>query len=278
MLLSIATDYLGSTDDPLPHLRLIAAAGFTHIHWCHQWASSYLYANDEISRIGECLKECGLILLDLHATNGAGEIKDGWWVDQGTTRYQTGMALLENRIEMTARLGGGVVIVHLPRVQDFPSPQPNFFTRLRQTLDLAISFAQKHRVRLAVENVPVPGFFAQMREILGWYGPDRLGICYDSGHGNIGIEQGLDNLGPMADRLIATHLHDNDGKTDQHCVPFTGTVDWPRLAEIISRANYAPCLNLELRMDRGLYAYEDAFLSIAYKAGLRLTCMVTAPE
>lgn len=274
-MLSIATDYLGSIDDPLPHLRRIAASGFTHIHWCHQWASNYLYSNAEVQKIGDCLTECNLKLLDLHATNGADDPKDSWWVDLGTAHHQTGMRLLENRINMTARLGGGAVIIHLPRAQDFPSLQPDFFTRLRQTLDSMVRFAHDRQVRLAVENLPVPGFFNLVRKIFSWYGPDFLGLCYDSGHGNIG-DQGLDDLALVADRLIATHLHDNDGTGDQHRIPFTGNVDWPRLAGIIARVRYAPCLNLELRMDQGVFAHEDAFLIAAHAAGTRLTRMVAA--
>ncbi len=35
--LAVATDFNGSGGDPEPALRRIAEAGFTHLHWCHQW-------------------------------------------------------------------------------------------------------------------------------------------------------------------------------------------------------------------------------------------------
>ncbi len=31
----------------------------------------------------------------------------------------------------------------------------------------------------------------------------------------------------LAGHLITTHVHDNDGRSDDHLVPFAGTIDWP---------------------------------------------------
>ena len=33
------------------------------------------------------------------------------------------------------------------------------------------------------------------------------------------------------DKLIALHLHDNDGISDQHLLPFDGTVNWKNIME-----------------------------------------------
>ncbi len=38
--LAIATDYLGEstrTEDLEHILKMVSEAGFTHIHWCHEW-------------------------------------------------------------------------------------------------------------------------------------------------------------------------------------------------------------------------------------------------
>ena len=37
MNIAVNTDILSSTGDPEMVLRLIAEAGFTHLHWCHHW-------------------------------------------------------------------------------------------------------------------------------------------------------------------------------------------------------------------------------------------------
>lgn len=55
------------------------------------------------------------------------------------------------------------------------------------------------------------------------YGAEVLGFCFDTGHANIvGIdfESFITTLG---DRLKVLHIHDNDGISDLHQIPFTFT-------------------------------------------------------
>ena len=68
MEVSIATDFNGSTGKPGKSMRQIAEAGFTHLHWCHQWCTDYLYSDSEIEQIGNWMKEFGLKLLDIHGS------------------------------------------------------------------------------------------------------------------------------------------------------------------------------------------------------------------
>ena len=37
MDIAVNTDFLGGTGSPKERLKAIAEAGFTHLHWCHQW-------------------------------------------------------------------------------------------------------------------------------------------------------------------------------------------------------------------------------------------------
>ena len=67
-MLSMTTDYFADTGSAEPYLRRIAEAGFTRVHWCHEWNSDYLYSGDEVRQIGRWLDECGLKMLDLHAS------------------------------------------------------------------------------------------------------------------------------------------------------------------------------------------------------------------
>ncbi len=69
-MLSLTTDYASSKGCPESALRRIAEAGFTHVHWCHQWNTDFLYGHAEIAQIGRWLAEFGLGLLDLHASAG----------------------------------------------------------------------------------------------------------------------------------------------------------------------------------------------------------------
>jgi sugar phosphate isomerase/epimerase len=81
--------------------------------------------------------------------------------------------------------------------------------------------------------------------VLAEYSPNEIGICYDSGHGNI-MGDGLDFLEEVKDRLLVLHLNDNDSTGDQHKLLFSATVDWERIAGIIAASTYNKPLSMEL--------------------------------
>ena len=62
--------FLTSRLSPEKYLRLIGEAGFTHLHWCHQWNTDYLYSTYEIAQCKKWLQEYGLKLLDIHGSMG----------------------------------------------------------------------------------------------------------------------------------------------------------------------------------------------------------------
>ena len=259
-MLSITTDYVTSRGDASPYLRRIAAAGFTHVHWCHEWNTDYVYEAAELDSIQRSFTECGLKLLDLHGS--AGHTRR-WYAPEEAER-QAGVALVQNRIEMTARLGGQTVVMHA---------HAGFLDPLRRSLDVLQPIARQHGIRIAIENEEE---LATPRQLLSEYPAEYLGLCYDSGHGNIVGRQGLGDLEALTDRLIALHLHDNDGTGDQHKLMFTGTVDWPRLAKLIARSSYRQCVSSESVMRNSGITVEEEFLAQAFAAGNRFATMIAA--
>jgi len=257
-MLSMTTDYAASVGDPSPYLRRIADAGFSHVHWCHQWNTDFLYSRHEVQQVAAWLSECGLALLDLHGSVGP----EKNWADEEEYRRLAGVDMVKNRLEMTARLGGDVVIMHSGLRGASEEP-------LRRSLDAIQPYARDLGVRIAIEN----GDWALIRRILGEYPPDYVGLCYDSGHGNIPGD-GLSELESAKDRLISIHLHDNDGTSDQHRLPFSGTVDWATLAAILARSAYAKCVSMEVGIGNEGIDDEDEFLTKAFEVGLRFSTMV----
>ena len=257
MALSITTDYCEGTGDPSPYLRHIAEAGFTHIHWCHHWHTDFIYTEPEIAQIQSWLSEFGLQLLDLHATTG----QEKNWTSEHEYERQAGVELVQNRIDMVSRLGGDVTIIHLPI-------EPGH-DQFRRSMDELRDFAMQRNMRIALENGKLEAMVWAMAE----FEPEYVGLCYDSGHGNIGWMD-LDSLETYKDRLLSVHLHDNDGKDDLHQLPFTGTIDWDRLTRIIAASSYDKPISMEVVRSDG--DDEIEFLTEAFKLGQRLTAMVEA--
>jgi len=258
-MLSIATDYARDTGDPSSYLKHIAEAGFSHIHWCHQWNTDFLCSRWEVEQIQKWLGECGLQLLDLHGSAGC---EKGWASPQEYQRL-AGVELVRNRVEMTAALSADVVVMHVPADPDSAA--------VRRSLDALEPFCRERNVRIAIEN----GSFPTIQRLLSEYSPEYLGLCYDSGHGHKDGD-GLDHLDGLKDRLICVHCHDNDGAGDDHNLLFLGTVDWNRLARIIAESAYTKCVNMEVGMARSGVQDERAFLSKAFETGVAFSRMIAA--
>jgi sugar phosphate isomerase/epimerase len=266
-MLSITSDYVQSDGNPEPYLRRIAEAGFTHVHWCHRWNGDHRYTGEEISDIKKWLKRYELQLLNLHATQG----KKKYWVSFDEAQREAGVKLVKNRIKMTARLGGQVAIIHIPTTEPLDR-RPARMTQIRKSLDTLESFTRNHGVRLALENMDCDDF-EMLETLLVEYDPGYLGLCFDSGHANLG-GPGMEKLDQLKSRLIALHLHDNDGVSDQHKIPFTGSVNWPELARAIATSAYQACVNLEVGIHQTGYQDEMSFLLHSRQAGEQLAAMI----
>lgn len=232
-------------------LELLAEAGFTHLHFDHQFNSDVLFSIHEMREYRKWLAELGLTLLDVHASTG----REKLWYALEEYRRKSGVELIINRIELFSELEGtGALAIHIPcyrRAVGFPQEEldriPQYVVQLRRSLDELMPVLEKHNVCLALENMPNEEFEVS-GELLPDYPAERLGIAYDSGHGNYGFNRGLDHLERLKSRLAVIHLHDNDGTLDQHQPPFYGNVDWRRLVDIIDSSAYHGPLSFEISM------------------------------
>lgn len=110
-------------------------------------------------------------------------------------------------------------------------------------------FAKMRGVDILLENIP--NKLSSGERLRGFLDMTHLknGLCFDTGHAHLmgGIEQEWD---AMKDLVRSTHVHDNDGKNDNHRFPFLakdGTVNWRKTMNLLrSRPGQYPLL-LELR-------------------------------
>ena len=281
------SDYARSAGNPEPYLRRMAAAGFSAVHWCHHWIGEHRYSQAEIGRIAAMLRRYGLRMIDLHGAVGL--FSD--WTSGNELRRRAGVGLIKNRIDMTAELGGNAVVLHLPegRLRDKGLLKP-----VRKSLEEVETAAREAGVRIALENLPTPGHMEFVLEVIEEYPAEYLGLCYDSGHGNMAgnglelletmlVEGGEKQQDNTVTRLAAMHLHDNAGRRDLHVPPFEGNIDWERLTSILAyayRAGYTKPICLECSIRHSVYernsSGEDEFLRNSLKAGQRLVKMMEA--
>jgi sugar phosphate isomerase/epimerase len=116
------------------------------------------------------------------------------------------------------------------------------------SLDELSNFARQRGVEILLENTP--NGFSSAQRLVSFLEMTHLnlGFCFDTGHANLGegVPAAFETMKP---RIRSTHIHDNDGKTDQHLFPMHssgGTIDWKNTMELLrSGADQFP-LVLEL--------------------------------
>jgi len=257
MQLSQTTIFKQSIGSPVEHLRMIADAGFTHIHWSHHWYTDFLYSQTEIAQIKSWLSEFGLQVLDVHASKG---IEKRW---DSTLSYQrlAGVSLVKNRLAFAAQLGAKAIVLHAEL--DMPVEM-----QLKSLHELE-PYARMFDVSISVENFADEASHTRLERLFEEFSPEVLSFCYDTGHGNMNAS-GLEFLDKWKDRLGVLHIHDNDGSADQHKLPFSGSVDWDRFVEILAGSAYTGPINLECMMANHDGMVEAAFLQAAFEAGHKL--------
>jgi sugar phosphate isomerase/epimerase len=104
------------------------------------------------------------------------------------------------------------------------------------------------------------------------YAPEFLGLCFDSGHANLGYDR-MEQLENFLDRLIVLHLNSNDGTDDQHHNLFVDPIDWERLAKYIAASVYTKPMSLEVIVSDA-DKDEGSFLQTAFETGNRFAEMV----
>lgn len=276
MNIAVNTDFLGGTGNPEPRLKLMAEAGFTHVHWCHQWDRDFIYGDAEIEQIGKWFKKYHLTLLDIHGPVGP----EKNWFSREKYQRRAGVELVANRMRMLRKLDGtGSVMMHMPNISSSHTPPEIAETRallenLKRSLDELMPLSKELDVPIAIENGPRDTFEVK-EELFAAYPAEFLGLCFDSGHGHMFDDRGLDNLDRCKDRLMALHIHDNDGLRDLHQPPFYGTLDWERFAKILRASPYPREISFELAARNTPYADNlDAFIRDAYDRCARFTKMV----
>lgn len=95
--------------------------------------------------------------------------------------------------------------------------------------------AAKYGFTIAIENSIFPDHFFS---VLDRFTTPEFGHCFDCGHWNAFLKD-QKVIEKYSERLVATHIHDNDGKHDLHLLPFDGCADWDDIAKKFAGAEFS---------------------------------------
>ena len=143
--------------------------------------------------------------------------------------------------------------------------------------------AGRQGLRLALENMRGPGqsrkhelfrFGSETAEIIRLADEMEMGVCWDTGHGNISGQDPRTSLAAVGKRLCLVHIDDNCEEDDIHLAPFLGTVDWQGVVEGLRAAGYSGSLNLEVSCDKRPGSTQTAYAMYLGEAARHLADML----
>ena len=129
--------------------------------------------------------------------------------------------------------------------------------------DRFLEYAQKHGVTVAFEN---HRYVENVAAFMERY--PQAGFCLDTSHEHAFTD--VRYLPMWGDRLVATHISDNDRLCDLdfHMLPFDGIIDFTQTARELAALPFLPTLMLEVK-PKNHALYQDMGISEYYTAAAK---------
>ena len=263
MNLSIGTtfNYAIPLKEQLPRIK---AAGFTHVSLGGGDLGHSGYLDPERRKdLNRWMTDNGIRICSIHVPFRAG-------VDISspeTAPAQAALDLIKQCIDAAEELSATTVIFH-------PGPdQTGDDVRRKETLTghviKLIEYAGSRNIKLAAENLRNEFLNGAICHSLDMIRSPKYGFCFDTSHDNL-TSRPLEILKKYGDRMIATHVSDNNGREDDHMLPYEGRIDWEKFCGIFRRIDYPGIFLLEVEMRESAFKDSDEFLRQAFTRGQKL--------
>jgi sugar phosphate isomerase/epimerase len=225
------------------HLLEIAAHGFDCVEVYATRTHFDYHSPSAIADLQGWLADAGLELRSIHAPT-AESFTGGRWGGSLSLASTDSDARAHAVKETTAalhvarRLPVPVLVAHLgiPRTQRREGAGDSRAAAKRSIEEL-LRIAEPLGVRIAVEVIP--NELSRAGSIVHFVEHDLegAGICLDFGHAHLDGDV-VDAVETVSEHLIATHVHDNRGRSDDHLLPFDGTIDWAGTLLAVQKIGY----------------------------------------
>lgn len=235
------------------HLIDIGAHGFEQVELFATRTHFDYHNTNSIADLQGWLAESRLELHSVHAPVGESFTNGRWGpllslASPDPEARDYALAETERAIHIARRIPYKVLVVHLGLPKTAASlPGENSRDAARRSLEALARMAEPLGVALAVEVIPndlsrpasLVHFVETVAEGL------RLGICLDFGHAHMAGDL-VDAVETVSEHLVATHVHDNRGRIDEHLLPFDGTIDWPAALTAVQKVGFEGTLMFEV--------------------------------
>jgi sugar phosphate isomerase/epimerase len=235
------------------HLVHIAALGFEAVELFATRAHFDYHDDHARAQLAEWLSDTRLQLHSVHAP-AFEALRHGRWVgalsnaSSNESRRRAAIAEAEAALALVAHVPFQYLVTHIgvPMTEAGSGADNQRHAARRSVEDLA-ALAAKVNVRVAVEVIP--NSLSSASDLLDLIEEDLdgldVGVCLDYGHAHLMGDVG-ESIETLSGHLLTTHVHDNDGKRDDHLVPFAGSIDWDAAMMSTQKIGYDGIFMLEV--------------------------------
>ena len=265
-------------DNPMEGFEMLSKAGFT---CCDFSLNSYLYNKDIYAgNLNSFFSKSTEELLDFFAPHKEAAQKAKIRINQMHMPYPVFVYTLDDKIndflwnnipmksmEICKFLGCKNIVIHGLKLTKYLGTEELEWEKTKEFLELVAPFAAENGITICMENlyegvaghlVEGPGCdvrkaIKRIDDFNSRYGAEVLGFCFDIGHANLVGLDFYDFITSLGPRLKVLHLHDNDGMSDLHQLPFTFTktrennssTNWPAFIQALKDICFDGVLSFE---------------------------------
>lgn len=255
MILSANTGVIGKRFGDDKAVEILAKAGFDAVDLtlCESmWDNDSVYLTDgykrEVERLAETAKQNGVFFNQAHAYFPTS------FADEERTRIAYERVV--RGIEIASMLGAKIIVVHPNQHLYYPDGNnPEVLKEMNfKFYKSLLPYCEKFGIKIATENMwqnnkvnkvitdSTCSRGPEFCEYVDMIDSEWMTACLDLGHcGLVGQlpENMIRALGH--DRLGALHVHDNNGREDNHVepmAPFVSTVNWEEVCKALAEIDY----------------------------------------
>jgi sugar phosphate isomerase/epimerase len=234
------------------HLEQVASYGFEAIELFATRSHFDYHDERAIAVLADWLSETGLTLNSVHAPimasaagGQSGERYSNALADNA--RRQAAIRETEAALQIARRIPFNVLVVHLGTPAAKSQPGDNTRASAFRSAEEICRLAEPLGVRIALEVIPnelstVAALVEMLERDLD---APHAGICLDFGHAHL-MGDVADAVETAAEHVIATHVHDNRRKDDEHLVPYQGSINWDMALTTMQKIGYDATYLMEL--------------------------------
>lgn len=146
-------------------------------------------------------------------------------------------------------LGGKIAVLHPGGTINSSKEKEERYKNSRENIGRLLEYCEKIGVKLAVENMPSGKMgerVSDIHDLISGFDSEYIGICFDTSHANMTSGDAPNEIKKCSDKLFTIHVSDNNGKKDQHYLPFSGNIDWPSFWKELNNLNYNGVFMMEV--------------------------------